>query len=100
MRDMIVAVAESERATEMRLHLEKILAVSSERVFAAFVDANHLRRWWGPAGFTIPRLEFDATEGGHYRIGRQSKDGNLFHIIGTFHGVELPVRLRVGFIYY
>ena len=96
---MIVAVAESERATEMRLHLEKILAVPPERVFAAFVDADHLRRWWGPAGFTVPRLQFDATEGGHYRIGMQPPDGDVFHIRGTFRAVEPPRRLGFTFIY-
>jgi uncharacterized protein YndB with AHSA1/START domain len=44
---MIDDVDEAEQTTGTRLHLEKILAVLPERVFAAFVDAEQLRRWWG-----------------------------------------------------
>jgi uncharacterized protein YndB with AHSA1/START domain len=83
-----------------RLHLEKSLAVPRERVFAAFVDAEQLRRWWGPAGFTVPRLEFRAVvEGANYRIAVQPPDGDVFHIRGTFRAVEPPRRLVFTFIY-
>jgi uncharacterized protein YndB with AHSA1/START domain len=96
---MIDGVAESEQPTETRLHLEKILVVPRERVFAAFVDAEQLRRWWGPAGFTVARLEFGAVEGTDYRIAMQPPDGDVFHIRGTFRAVEPSQRLVFTFIY-
>jgi uncharacterized protein YndB with AHSA1/START domain len=96
---MIDGMAESEQPTETRLHLEKTLAVPRERVFAAFVDAEQVRRWWGPAGFTVPRLEFGAVEGTNYRIEMQPPDGDVFHIHGTFRAVEPPRRLVLTFIY-
>lgn len=83
----------------MRLHLEKILAVPPERVFGAFVDADQLRSWWGPAGYTVPSLRFDATEGEDYRIVMQQPDGSVFHIRGRFRAVEPPRRLDFTFIY-
>jgi uncharacterized protein YndB with AHSA1/START domain len=96
---MIGDMAESERPAEMQLHLEKMLVAPQERVFGAFVDADQLRRWWGPAGFTVPRLEFRATEGTDYRIVMQPPDGDVFHIRGTFRAVEPPRRLVLTFIY-
>src|SRR3954465_4796256 len=96
---MIVGMAESEESTKTRLHLEKILAVPQERVFAAFVDAEQLRRWWGPAGFTVQGLQFDAVAGTDYRIGMQRPDGDVFHIRGTFRAVEPPHRLIYTFNY-
>jgi hypothetical protein len=36
---MIDEMAEAEQPTGFQLHLEKILVVPQERVFAAFVDA-------------------------------------------------------------
>jgi hypothetical protein len=48
-RDMIENVDEAEQPTELRLHLEKIVAVPPQRVFAAF-DAEQLRH-------TVARLE-------------------------------------------
>lgn len=82
-----------------RLHLEKVLAVPPERVFAEFVDAERLRRWWGPVGFTVRRLRFDAVEGTDYRLEMQTQDGDVFHIRGTFRAVEAPRRLTFSFVY-
>lgn len=83
-----------------RLHLEKTLVASPERVFAAFVDAERLRHWWGPAGFTVPRLEFDCVEGTDYRIAMQPPAGAaVFHVRGTFRAVEPARRLSFTFVY-
>jgi uncharacterized protein YndB with AHSA1/START domain len=96
---MIGHVDESEQPIGTRLHLEKIIVAAPSRVFAAFVDAEQLRRWWGPAGFTVPKLQFDANEGTDYRIVMQPPDGDVFHIRGTFRVVEAPHRLSFTFIY-
>jgi len=92
-------MAKVEQPTGSQLHLEKILAVPQERVFAAFVDAEQLRRWWGPTGFTVQSLRFDAVEGTEYRIGMQPPNGDVFHISGTFRAVEPPRRLVYTFNY-
>jgi len=96
---MIGDVDEAEQPTATRLHLEKFLGVPQDRVFAAFVDAEQLRRWWGPAGFAVPRLQFDAVEGMDYRIAMQPPDGDVFHIRGNFRAVEPPRRLIFTFVY-
>jgi len=85
--------------SELRLELENVLAVPQERVFAAFVDAEQLRRWWGPAGFSVSHLEFDAVEGASYRIAMQPPEGEVFHVRGTFHAVEPPRRISFTFSY-
>ena len=96
---MIGEVDGPEASAGTQLRLEKTIAVPPERVFAAFVDAEQVRRWWGPAGFTVPRIRFDAVEGTHYRIVMQPPDGDVFHIRGTFRAVQPPHRLVFTFIY-
>jgi uncharacterized protein YndB with AHSA1/START domain len=86
-------------ATGAELHLEKVLDTAPERVFAAFVDAEQLRSWWGPVGFSVERLQFDAVEGTDYRIAMQPPEGDVFHIHGTFREVEPPRRLSFTFVY-
>jgi uncharacterized protein YndB with AHSA1/START domain len=81
----------------LELHLEKELAVPPECVFAAFTDGEQLRRWWGPSGFDVPRLEFEAVEGASYRIAMQPPDGAVFHLAGTFRVVDAPRRLVFTF---
>ena len=96
---MIHEMAEAGSPVETHLHLERIVAVPPERVFAAFVDAEQLRHWWGPAGFTVPRLQFAAVEGEGYRLVMQPPDGDVFQIRGSFRAVEPPHRLAFTFIY-
>jgi uncharacterized protein YndB with AHSA1/START domain len=82
-----------------RLHLEKTLHASVEHAFAAFVDAERLRAWWGPTGFRVSDLEFDAVEERNYRIEMQPPEGSSFHIRGTFRAVEAPRRVAFTFVY-
>jgi uncharacterized protein YndB with AHSA1/START domain len=96
---MIDDMAEVEEPAGSQLHLEKSLAVPNERVFAAFVDPEQLRRWWGPIGFTVRELQFDAVEGTEYRIAIQPPEGDAFHISGIFRAVEPPHRLSFTFNY-
>jgi uncharacterized protein YndB with AHSA1/START domain len=35
-----------------------------QRVWKAWSDANEVKRWWGPHGFTAPVCEMDFREGG------------------------------------
>lgn len=95
---MIDDMAAGQQA-ELRLELEKVFVVPPERIFTAFVAAEQLRRWWGPAGFSVSRLEFDAVEGASYRIAMQPPEGDVFHICGTFHAVEPPRRISFTFAY-
>jgi uncharacterized protein YndB with AHSA1/START domain len=89
--------AEPQSGTSLRL--EKVLPLPPERVFAAFVDAEQLPRWFGPAGFTAQALGLDAVEGGSYRLAMHPPEGDLFHIRGTFRTVEAPRRLAFAFVY-
>ena len=89
----------AEQTVTMRLHLEKVLHSPPERIFAAFVDADQLQQWWGPAGFTVASLQLDVAEGADYRIAMQPAQGDVFHIRGTFRMVEAPRRLVFTFAY-
>jgi uncharacterized protein YndB with AHSA1/START domain len=58
-----------------------------------------LARWWGPAGFTVPSLDFRPRLGGAYRIEMQPPEGDVFYLTGEFREVDPPARLAYTFVW-
>jgi uncharacterized protein YndB with AHSA1/START domain len=79
------------------LRLERILPAARDRVLSAFIDPVQLPNWWGPAGFTVPRVELDVRKGGRYRIEMQPSEGKPFWAYGEYREVEPPSRLAYTF---
>ena len=81
----------------MKLELTRTLPAPRQRAFECFTDPALLARWWGPRGFTIPSLDFDARVGAPYRIEMQPPEGDSFHLAGEFRAVDPPERLAFTF---
>jgi uncharacterized protein YndB with AHSA1/START domain len=79
------------------LELSWTLAAPPERVFGALTDPAALAEWWGPSGFTTPEIDLHLFVGGHYRLGMQPPEGELFHLAGEFIEISPPSRLSYTF---
>jgi uncharacterized protein YndB with AHSA1/START domain len=79
------------------LEATRVLSGPPRVVFDAFSDPSELAKWWGPAGFTTPSLEFQPRVGGAYRIEMQPPEGDAFYLTGEFREVEPPARLVYTF---
>ena len=79
------------------LELTCALDASREWVFKALIDPAKLVKWWGPSGFTTPEIEIYPKVGGHYRLGMQPPDSELFHLAGEFLEIDAPTRLAYTF---
>ncbi len=75
----------------------RIYAAPRATVFAAWTQAEHLARWWGPKGFTNPRCEMDARVGGELYIVMLSPDGFEYPMRGRVVGLQAPERLHFSF---
>ena len=83
----------------LSLAIDRFLPAPAPVVFGAFGDAEQLRRWWGPKGFTIPSLRFEPRAGETYRIEMQPPDGSAFHLTGEFRAVAPDTRLAFTFVW-
>jgi uncharacterized protein YndB with AHSA1/START domain len=81
----------------LTLELQRVLAAPPADAFGAFSEASRLAQWWGPAGFTIPSLEFEPRVGERYRIEMQPPEGEPFFLSGAFREVEPPALLSFTF---
>lgn len=66
------------------LQIRKFILAPKEKVFSAWTDADHIKRWFAPGTMTVPFASCNPTVGGEYRIKMQN-DKNETHITyGTY----------------
>ncbi|CAM4092902.1 SRPBCC domain-containing protein [Paenibacillus alkaliterrae] len=66
------------------LVLERVFNAPRELVFKAFSEAEHLKHWWGPKGWTLPVCNVDFRPGGTWHYCMKCEDKNQ----GDFYGME------------
>ena len=81
------------------LRMGRRLPARRDEVWSALTDSAKLVRWWGPKGFTVPSVDWEARTGNTYRIAMQPPDGEMFHIVGEFKEVDPPAQLAFTFVY-
>ena len=72
---------EGRHAGEMIL--TRVFDAPRDLVWKLWSEPEHIVKWWGPKGFTLPGCEMDFRPGGTYRFVMRGPDGQD----NPFHGV-------------
>lgn len=80
-------------AEDRELLLTRLLDAPRHLVFKAWTKPQHLARWWGPDGFTLPCCEMDFRPGGAYRFCMRAPDGSDHWVRGVYREIAEPERL-------
>lgn len=78
---------------ERSIELTKIVDAPVDVVFAAFTDAAHIAKWWGPEGFGVASSTSEARPGGAFRIVMRGPDGTEYPVEGSYREIDVPHRL-------
>lgn len=68
----------------------RIVNAPIETVFKAWSDPEHLKNWWGPAGFTNTFNEFDFRIGGKWSFIMHGPDKGNYQNECEFTEIEKP----------
>src|SRR3954468_176600 len=64
-----------------------------ERIFDAFTNAEEMKKWWGPKGFTVIASAMDLRPGGTYHYGMRAPDGSAMWGRFVYREIVAPERL-------
>jgi uncharacterized protein YndB with AHSA1/START domain len=68
----------------------RIVNTARDIVYTAWTDPNHLKNWWGPAGFTNTFNEFDLRPGGKWSFIMHGPDKGNYRNECEFIKIDKP----------
>jgi len=77
------------------LRISRVLHARRETVFKAWSAAEHVKRWFSPAGFTVPDARVEMRVGGPFEVCMRSPSGEEHWTRGTFVEVTPHSRLVI-----
>ncbi len=80
-------------AAGRQLTISRGFPASCDRVFEMWTREEHLRRWWGPEGFSITVDEIDVRPGGRWIFTMHGPDGVDYPNTVVYDEVSAPTRL-------
>jgi uncharacterized protein YndB with AHSA1/START domain len=72
---------------KVNIVVRRLIDAPPGRVWKAWTDANEVKRWWGPTGYTSPTCVIDLKEGGKYIFAMQAppeQGGHTMYVAGTY----------------
>lgn len=75
---------------ECEIVSSRVLNNPQELVFRAWTEPEHLKNWWGPAGFTNTFHAFDLQPGGKWRFTMHGPEKGNYHNECEFIKIEKP----------
>lgn len=75
---------------ECEIVSSRIVNAQIEVVYNAWTDPEHLKKWWGPAGFTNTFQEFDLRVGGKWNFIMHGPDKRNYLYEYEFIKIEKP----------
>ena len=90
---MGASITEAGELTDRVLVVERIFDAPRSLVFRAWIEPQHLLRWFGPRGYTVPAYTLDPRPGGGWRCCMVSPEGREQWVRGVFRTVLEPERL-------
>ena len=77
------------------LKLSRLFHARPETVFKAWTTAEHVKRWFSPATYTVPDARVDARAGGAFEVCMRSPTGEEHWSRGVFAEFEPVTRLVI-----
>lgn len=79
--------------SDREIVITRVFDAPRELVFRAWVEPQHVARWWGPTGFTITTHSMDVRPGGVWRFIMHGPDGVDYPNQIVYVEIDPPSRL-------
>ena len=83
------------QTADREIVISRDISAPRELVFEAFTEVRHLRRWWGPEGFTTTTRAIEFRVGGSWDFVMHGPDGTDYQEWITWTEIAPPERIAL-----
>lgn len=73
--------------------ISRVFDAPRDLMWKLFTDPEHMKKWWGPKGFTVIHSKMDLRPGGTYHYGMKAPDGTPMWGKFKFLEIKKPERM-------
>jgi uncharacterized protein YndB with AHSA1/START domain len=85
--------APGAKPEDLVLVITRVLDAPRALVFKVWSQPEHLVRWWGPKGFTLPSCKMEFHVGGAFRCLMRSPEGSEHRMHGVYREIIEPEKI-------
>lgn len=79
--------------SEREIVITRVVEAPRRLVFEAMTQPEHVPRWYGPRGWSLPVCEIDFRPGGAWRFVCRGPDGTEMGMRGVYQEIDAPDRV-------
>ena len=79
--------------TTSTLTIARTIKATPDKVFDAWTQPEHMKKWSAPEGVAVQLADVDLTVGGKYHIRMMSAEGVQYDAVGVYREIDRPNRL-------
>lgn len=83
----------AQDTADRTMTIERVIKAPRSRVWAAWINAESLPKWWGPDGFTCRTARIDLRTGGEWVFDMIGPDGTVYPNHHLYTAVEPEERI-------
>jgi uncharacterized protein YndB with AHSA1/START domain len=83
----------TDAQSDREIVITRVFDAPRELMWKAWTDPEHVKRWWGPKGFTSPVCKNDLRVGGVYLYCMRSSEGQDFWSTGVYRALIPPEQI-------
>jgi uncharacterized protein YndB with AHSA1/START domain len=73
---MTAGTAKAPATAGSEFVISRVFDAPRDLLWKVFTDAEHMKQWWGPKGFTVLVSKMDLRPGGTYHYGMKAPNGD------------------------
>lgn len=78
---------------ENQINITHTFDAPRELVFKAFTEAEHLKHWWGPKGWTFEVAEAEFRPGGIFHYSQKPDNGDIMWVKFVYSEIIAPEKI-------